>query len=87
MFRVHQGHGHVGHAQRLAIARAGENHVFHSRAAQALGGLFAQHPTDGIGYVRLAAAVGPDNAGDAGAVETELGALAKGLETLQFDAF
>ena len=79
---VHQRHGDVGHAERLAVARAGENHVFHAGAAQALGGLLAQHPTDGIADVGLAAAVGPDDGGDPFPVEAQFGAIAKGLESL-----
>ena len=84
-FGIHQGHGHVGHAERLAVAGAGENHVFHAGAAQALGRLFAEHPTDGIADVGLAAAVRTDDGGDALPVEAQLGALAKALESLQFD--
>ena len=85
--RIHQGHGDVRHAERLAVAGAGENHVFHAGAAQAFGRLFAQHPTDGIADIGLAAAVGADNGGDAFPVEAQFGALAKGLESLQFYAF
>ena len=48
--------------------------------------LLAQHPTDGIAEVGLAAAVRPDDGGDAGAVEPHLGAVAEGLESLEFDA-
>ena len=48
---IHQGHGDGGHAQRLAVAGAGEDHVFHAGAAQAASGLLAQHPTDGIAEV------------------------------------
>ena len=87
MLRVHQGHGDVCHAERLAVAGSGENHVLHAGAAQGLGRLFAQHPTDGIADVRLAAAVRPHDGGDALAVEAQLGALAEGLESLEFDAF
>ena len=67
----------------LAVARAGEDHVFHAGAAQALGGLFAQHPTDGVAQVGFSAAVRPDDGRDAGAVEPHFGAIAKRLETLQ----
>ncbi len=45
---VDQGHGDGGHAERFPVARAGEDHVFHASAAQAFGGLFAEHPTDGV---------------------------------------
>ena len=84
---IDQGHGDVGHAERLAVARAGEDHVFHAGAAQALGGLLAEHPTDGVADVGFAAAVGADNGGDARPVEPQFGAVAEGLESLEFDAF
>ena len=85
--RVYQRHGHVGHAQRFTIAGAREDHVFHAGAAKGLRRLFAQHPTDGIADVGLAAPVGPDNRGDPLAVEAKLGALAERFEALHFDAF
>ena len=79
-----------GWAGRLAVARAGKNHVFHARAAQRLGRLFAQHPRDGVGDVRFSAAVRPDNGGDAVPVELQFRAVterfeAKYLELLQFE--
>ena len=47
-----RGIGHrqcdLGHAERLAVARAGEDHVFHAGAAQALGALLAEDPADGV---------------------------------------
>ena len=84
---VYQGHGHVGHAQGLALTGARENHVFHAGSAQGFGGLFSQHPSDGIAEVGLAAAIRSDDGGDALTVESQLGALAKGFKSLQFDAF
>ena len=84
---VYQGHGHVGHAQGLALTGARENHVFHAGSAQAFGGLFSQHPTDGIADVGLAAAIRSDDGGDALTVESQLSALTKGFKSLQFDAF
>ena len=53
--RVDQRERDFRHAGRFAVARAGEDDVFHLDAAQALGGLLAQHPGDGVGDVRLAA--------------------------------
>jgi hypothetical protein len=47
--------------------------------------LFAENPTDGIYYVGLAATIGPDDAGGAGAAEGDHGPLAEGLETYNFD--
>ena len=42
--RINEGEGDLGHAGGLAVAGAGEDHIFHADAAQALGRLFAQHP-------------------------------------------
>jgi hypothetical protein len=47
---------------RLAIAGAVENHVLHRFAAQRRCFRFAEHPPDGVDDVRLAAAVGTDDA-------------------------
>ena len=44
------------------------------------GGLLAEHPGDGVGDVRFAAAVGPDDGGDAFAGELDFGAVAEGFE-------
>ena len=73
--------------QRFAVPRAGEDHVFHAGAAQALGGLFAQHPTDGVAQIRFAAAVRAHDGGDARPVEPHFGPVAERLKTLDFDAF
>ena len=43
-FRIDQSQGHFRHPGRVAVARAGENHVFHARAAQRLGRLLTEHP-------------------------------------------
>ena len=59
-----------------------EVNVRHLAAAQALGGLLAEHPTDGIADVALAAAVGADNGGDPFPIEAEFGAIAEALESL-----
>ncbi len=68
-----------GHAQALAGARAVEDDVRHLPAAQALGGLFAQDPLDGVDDVRLSAPVGPHHAGNPRA-EGELGLVREALE-------
>src|SRR5207237_6011 len=80
-FRVDQRERHLGHAGWLAIPRADKDHIFHARAAQALGRLFAQHPGDGVGNIRLAAPIGPHNGGNAFAMEFQLGAVAKRLKS------
>ena len=38
---VDEGKAYFGHAGRLAVARAGKDHVFHAGTAQRFGGLFA----------------------------------------------
>ena len=70
----------LGHAERLALARAGKDHVLHFCPAQGPGRLLAEHPTDGIEDVRLTAAIRPDDGGHTLAGQGELGAVAKGLE-------
>ena len=67
-------------AQGFAVARAGEDHVFHPGAAQRFGGLLAQNPGDGVGDVGLAAAVGSYDGRDAFAGELDLSAITEGLE-------
>jgi hypothetical protein len=52
--------------RRLAALGALEDDVLHLAAAQGLGALLAEHPADRVGDVALAAAVGPDDGGDAG---------------------
>ena len=84
--RVRHGQGDLRHAQRLALAGAGEDDVFHAGAAQALGALFAQDPTDGIAQVGFSAAVRTHYGRNAGTVEAHLGAIVKRLEALDIDA-
>src|SRR5262249_14715395 len=76
----------LGHAAGFAGARTIEDHVEHLLAAQALGGLLAQHPADRIDDVALAAAVRPDDGGDP-AVEVELGLVGEAFETVCDEAF
>ena len=53
-----------GGADRLACRRAVEDDVRHGLAAQVLGGELAHDPAHGVDDVGLAAAVGPDDAGE-----------------------
>src|SRR5207245_2066409 len=75
---------HLGHGQRLARLAAGEDHVFHRRAAQALHALLPEHPRDRVRDVALAAAVGTDDARDA-PLERDLLPVAEGLEADDLD--
>ena len=56
-----------------------ENNVGHLVAAERLGRLFPQHPTDGIEHIGFAAAVRPNNGRDA-FVKIENGLIGKRLE-------
>ena len=76
-FGIDQRERHLGHARRLAVASAGEDNVFHARAAQSLGRLLTQHPGDRVGNVRLAATVRADDGCDPVPVELEFGAIAE----------
>jgi hypothetical protein len=62
---IDEGERDLSHAQRLAVAGAGEDNVLHLDAAEALGGLLAEHPGDGVSDIGLAAAVGADDNRDA----------------------
>ena len=55
-------------------------------AAQLLGAGLAQNPADGVGDVRLARAVRPDNAGNALA-DLDLCLIGEGFEALDFQFF
>ena len=74
------------HAGRLAAAGAVEDDVHHRVAAQALGGLLAEHPLEAVNDVALAATVGPDDAGDRG-IEDELRAVGEALEPVKDQFF
>ena len=69
---------------RLALAGAVEKHVLHGLAAQMLGGGFAQHPAHGVDYVRLAAAIGTDDA-DELAWNGNVSGIYERLETGEID--
>src|SRR5208283_650735 len=87
---IDQRQRHLGHAHGLALARAGEDDVLHVDAAQQPRRLLAQHPRDGVGDIRLAAAVRSDDGSNALALEAKIGAIRERLETedlqlLQFE--
>ena len=72
--------GNFRHAERLAAVGAVENHVRHFAAAQRLGRLLAEHPANRVRNVGFAAAIRPDNRGDAG-LEIQGSFVRKRLET------
>ena len=71
---------------RSAGGRAVEDHVLHLLSAQCLWALLAEGPPNRVRDIRLAAAVWPDDAGDAGE-DLDLGLLGKRLEALDDDLF
>ncbi len=82
----------VGEEQRnfaelggFAGVGAFENDVLHLAAAECLGGLFTQHPADGVGHVGFAAAVGPDDRGHA-RLKAEGAGVRKRLKTVELES-
>ena len=72
-----------GEVARRPGRGAGEDDVLHPAAAQRLGGAFAHHPADRFQQVRLAAAVGADDAGQP-RLDAQLGGLDEALEAAEF---
>ena len=60
-----------------------QDHVLHLRAAELAAVLLAHDPADGVGDVRLAGAIRPDDGRDILA-EVENGLVRKGFEPLNF---
>ena len=67
------------------VRRAGEDDVVHAGRAHVLVGAFAHHPAQRFDKVRLAAAIRPDNAGQA-ALDDEIGRLDEGFEAEKAEA-
>ncbi len=84
-FRIHERQRDFGEAHRRALGGAVEDAVRHALGPQHLVALFAQHPSDGVHHVGLAAAVGADDARDPAAGEGDWRLLAEGFESQQFD--
>jgi hypothetical protein len=77
---VLEGDRHLGQRERGLRLRPVEDHVLHRAAAQPERRLLPQDPADGVGDVRLPAAVGPDDPGHA-LVEDDDRPVHEGLET------
>ena len=75
-------HDDFSHATGLAVSRALEDDILHRAAAEVLDPLFAKYPGYGIRDVTFAAAVGPDNGGNAVTCEENLGVVREGFETV-----
>ncbi len=69
----------LGGVARRAVAGAGEDDVVHVGGAHRLVRALAHHPAQRFDEVRLAAAVGPDDAGEAG-LDQDVRRLDEGLE-------
>ncbi len=82
---VVDGQADLGAAQRWTSGGAGEDDVVHLVRAQGARTLGAEHPGDGVDHVRLAAAVGADDHGDAG-LEVEGRGVGEGLEAFEGEA-
>ena len=76
---VLDGDGHFGQVAAGPGAGAGEDHVVHLAAAQAAGVGLAHRPAQRLGHVAFAAAVGPDDAGQAGQ-DLDRGGVGEALE-------
>jgi len=84
---IDQGQGNFRHAGGIAIAGAGKNHIFHAGTAQRLRRLLAEYPRDRVRDVRLSAAVGADDGGDALSVKLQIGAITERLESQDLQLF
>ena len=80
LLAVGEGDGDLGEAEGLAGVGAVEHHVHELGTADGRRALLAEHPTDGVGDVRLAAAVGPDD-GDHARLERQTRPVGEGFET------
>ena len=75
----------LGVVARGTLAGAGEDDVLHARAAHVLERALAHHPAQSLDEIRLAAAVRPDDAGQA-RLDLEFGGVAEALEAGQAQA-
>ena len=69
----------LGGVARRASGRTGKDDVVHARGAHVLVGILAHHPAQGLDEIRLAAAIGPDDAGQP-RFDDEIGRLHERLE-------
>ncbi len=86
LFAVGEEEGNLAHLGGFTGIGALKDDVLHLAAAKGLGGLFAEHPADGVGDVGFAAAVGADDGGDAG-LEAQGGGIGEGLEAVELERF
>jgi hypothetical protein len=80
-----EGQGNLGHAERPALAVAGEDDVVHARPAQLTRTLLAEHPAHCIDKVRFAGAVRTDDRRNAW-LEFEMRSVSERFEAEEIDA-
>ena len=76
--------GDFGEVHRSAGRRALEDHFIHFRAAQQPRSLFPEDPAYSVGDIRLAAAVRPDDRGDA-RLEDQIRGVRERLEAMELE--
>ena len=81
-----EGETDLRHPQGLALVAAAKYDFLHGGSTEGLGALLAQHPGDRLGQVALAAAVRPDDRGDARR-EAAGDRLDEGLEAVDLETF
>ena len=75
---------HFRHVHRLAGRGTVEDHILHFCTAHRARPLLAEHPSHGVGYVGLTAAIGADDRGHT-LFEHKLQVIGKGLEAMDFE--
>ena len=65
LVRIVEGERHFAVRKGFSVLRAVENNVLHARSAKGFRRLFAEHPTDRVRNVALAATVRTDDTGNA----------------------
>src|SRR5262249_35345829 len=83
--RIFEGDSDFGEAHRWALDGAIKDAIAHATGAEAFVALFTENPGDGVHDVGLAAAVGTDDAGGAGAAKRNDGAFAERFKAGDFD--
>ena len=86
MVRIVQRDRHIGRTQRSSELGPGKNDILHGSASERLDLLFAKDPSDSIGDIALAAAVGTDYGSDP-VMKFEFNFVCEGFKSLNFYAF
>ena len=86
MAGIGESQADLSHTGAFSTARAVKDDIEHLLAAEALGALGAENPTNSIDNITLTATVGPDDDGYA-VLELELGFVGKAFEAAECDFF